>query len=592
MKRKSQHLFHLLLKFSIHLSTVRKLQLIALLFLMVVASITEVISIGALIPFLAVISSPNNIDGFPLFFKILNFLGLNSWSEPLPIFTFIFLIASIFAGLTRVFLIWFTSKTAFAIGADISKKLYARSLVQPYWFHINENSSNLINVISNETNLVIYNAILPLLTLVTSFFLLIFISSAMIFINPFIAIKAIIGFGVIYLLIVFLTRNNLKKNGELISKNSAQCIKTLQEGLGGIRDVLIGETQYTFLKIFQDADSKLRKAQGLNLFLTQSPRYFMESLGMVLVITLAYTLTINSGFNSVEVIPTLGFLALAVQRLLPALQQGYVACSNLVASSSSLCKVVGVLDLPDEMIHTRPLNEPLPFNNLIELKEVSFRYPTQGEMTLKNISFSIKKGERVGFIGRSGSGKSTLMDIILGLLEPTGGSFRVDGILINKESKRAWQLNIANVSQSIYLADSSVEENIAFGVSPELIDKNRVKEAAKAAELSCVIKKLPESYATKVGERGVRFSGGQRQRIGIARALYKNASIIIFDEATSSLDGFTEDAIIDSIENLDPNITVLMIAHRLSTLRNCSKIIELDNGIVTRIIKYQDLLNT
>lgn len=592
MKNHSQLPVKLLLRLWTHLNPGRRLQLLSLLLLMLIASITEVLGIGALIPFLAVISSPNTVAGLTFFSEILDFLPLKSGANLPLIFTIIFLIATLLAGFTRIFLIWLSTKTAFEIGADISERLYAKSLGQPYLFHLNENSSNLINTISNEANLVIYNVILPVLTLLTSFILLIFISCTMLFVNPYVAISSVIGFGIIYLLIGLFTRNRLTNNGELISKNSAQCIRALQEGLGGIREVLVGEMQQTFLKIFRDADIKLRKAQGRNLFIAQTPRYIMESLGMVLVIILAYGLSINSSHSGIEVIPTLGFLALAAQRLLPALQQGYVAWSNLIAGSTSLGQVVGLLDLSDGMIHAEPLNVPLPFNFLIELKDVSFKYPTQNGPTLKNISFTIQKGERVGFVGRSGSGKSTLIDIILGLLEPTGGALYVDGALVGKDSKRAWQSNVANVSQSIYLADSSIEENIAFGVPVELIDKNRVKRAAMAAQLSSAIEGLQDGYATRVGERGIRFSGGQQQRMGIARALYKNARVIIFDEATSSLDNVTEQAVIKSIEALDPDITVLIIAHRLSTLRSCSKIIELDNGVITRIMKYQDVINS
>ncbi len=592
MKKKSQLLVELLPALWMHLNTVRKLNLLTLFILMLIASIAEVVSVGALIPFLAVISGPATLGEFPFLSDIVKFLDLNSKKDSLLIFTFTFLIATILAGFIRIYLNWFSCKTAFEIGADISKKLYTKSLAQPYLFHLNKNSSNLINTISNETSLVIYNVILPILTLATSFFLLLFICCAMFIVDPLITFIAAIGFGVIYFLIGLLTRNFLKKNGALISSNSSKCIKALQEGLGGIRDVLINETQHNFIKIFQEADYKLRRAQGENLFIAQSPRYVMETFGMVLVIILAYALTINSNHNSSEVIPTLGFLALAAQRLLPALQQGYVAWSNLIAGTAPLTQVVGLLDLPDRRIYLKPLNTPLKFNHSIELKNIFFKYPTQDEVTLKNISFVIQKGERVGFIGRSGSGKSTLMDVILGLLEPTKGGVYVDGVLINEDTKKAWQLNVANVSQSIYLADSTIAENIAFGVSTEEIDKNRIHEAAMIAQLSAVIEKLQDGYTTKVGERGIHFSGGQRQRMGIARALYKNANVIIFDEATSSLDSTTEQAIIESIESLDPHTTVIIIAHRISTLRNCSKIIELENGVVTRIMSYQEIINS
>ena len=573
-----------------HITLQRRLQLIILLLLMLLTSIVEVVGIGALMPFLAALSSPDIVAKSPVVIEILEYLNISSRVDFLFLLTLTFLSATLLSGLMRVLLIWVSSKTAFEIGADIGDKLFFNSLRQSYIFHLSTNSSNLISTISSETNLVIYNVILPILTLATSCFLLVFISCAMLFVSPFIALNAVIGFGVIYICVGVLARNRLKKNGEIISKNSAQCIKALQEGLGGVRDVLVGGTQNTFAKIFQAADYKLRRAQGVNLFVAQSPRYITETLGMTLVILSAYILAIKSDEVDGGIIPTLGFLALAAQRLLPALQQGYVAWTNLVASAAPLYEVVNLLNVNISKscgVHPPAL---LPFKNLIELKNVCFTYPEQKNPALSNISLSIKKGERLGFVGSSGSGKSTLMDIILGLLEPTSGGVYIDGILVDEASRRGWQLNVANVSQSIYLSDSSIEENIAFGFPVEKIDRNQVYVAAHAAHLSPVIEALPQKYLTPVGERGVRFSGGQRQRIGIARALYKKAKVIIFDEATSSLDMKTELAIVESIEALNPDITVLIIAHRISTLRNCSRIIELNNGVIARIGQYQDMI--
>ncbi|QWE22927.1 ABC transporter ATP-binding protein [Polynucleobacter sp. AP-Jannik-300A-C4] len=508
MKMKSRIIAQMLPGLWPHITLQRRLQLMILLLLMLLTSIIEVVGIGALMPFLAILSSPDTVTKSPVIVEILGYLNIKSKVDLLFLLTLTFLLATLLSGLMRVLLIWVSSKTAFEIGADICDKLFLNSLQQSYIFHLSTNSSNLISTISSETNLVIYNVIIPILTLATSCFLLVFISCAMIFINPFVALNAVIGFGVIYIFVGLLARSRLKKNGEIISKNSAHCIKALQEGLGGVRDVLVGGTQNTFVKIFQTADYKLRRAQGINLFIAQSPRYITETLGMTLVILLAYILAIKSDEIDDGIIPTLGFLALAAQRLLPALQQGYVAWTNLVASADPLHKVVNLLNANINKscdIHPPAL---LPFTNLIELKNVSFTYPQQKSSAISNISLSINKGERVGFIGSSGSGKSTLMDIILGLLEPTSGGIYIDGVLVNEVSRGGWQLNVANVSQSIYLSDSSIEENIAFGFPVEKIDRNQVYAAAHAAHLSSVIEALPQKYLTPVGERGVRFSGG------------------------------------------------------------------------------------
>lgn len=402
----SKNIVAMLLSLVTHLDVMRRFQLLALLLLMLLTSIAEVIGVSALIPFLAFISSPDIVTRSPFFIGAIEHLGLGSRIDLLFLLTSIFLIATLLAGLMRVLLIWFNSKTAFEIGSDVSTKLYSNSLAQSYIFYLNTNSSKLINTVSHETNLVIHNVILSVLTLTTSLFQLVFISCVMLLVNPFIAINAVIGFGLIYFGIGVLTRKRLKNNSEVISKNSSDCIRVLQEGLGGIRDVLVGGTQHAFTNIFRESDYKLRKAQGINLFVAQSPRYIMETLGMILVIALAYMLTIKSNNDSAEIIPTLGFLALAAQRLLPALQQGYVAWTNLIASATPLYEVVSLLNMPVSKAYESPVRLPMPFRDSIELKDVCFTYPAQEAAALKNISLTIKKGERVGFIGSSGSGKA------------------------------------------------------------------------------------------------------------------------------------------------------------------------------------------
>jgi ATP-binding cassette subfamily B protein len=236
--------------------------------------------------------------------------------------------------------------------------------------------------------------------------------------------------------------------------------------------------------------------------------------------------------------------------------------------------------------------KPLPFENEIALKDVSFRYDEQTSWVLRNLNLNIIKGSKIGIIGTTGCGKSTLLDVIMGLLDPTEGAIETDGQSINEGNLRGWQAHIAHVPQTIFLVDSSIEANIAFGVPKEKIDHYRIRMAARQAQIEGVIENLPDKYQTLVGERGARLSGGQRQRIGIARALYKKAKVIIFDEATSSLDMKTELAIVESIEALNPDITILIIAHRTSTLRNCSRIIELNNGVITRIGQYQDMITS
>jgi len=316
----------------------------------------------------------------------------------------------------------------------------------------------------------------------------------------------------------------------------------------------------------------------------------MEALGMLLIAVLAYTLAQHAD-GIAKAIPVLGALALGAQRLLPVLQQAYAAWSSIQGGRVSLQDTLELLnqELPDYA--SQSINRLLPFKHKISLNQLSFRYTSETAWVLKNVNLSIPKGSCVGFIGTTGSGKSTLLDIVMGLLRPSEGVFEVDGQAITMENHRAWQMHIAHVPQDIFLADSSIEENIAFGVPKDQIDHERVRSAAFQAQIDSIIDALPKRYQTLVGERGLRLSGGQRQRIGIARALYKEADIIIFDEATSALDTETEKAVMHAIEKLNKNLTILIIAHRITTLKNCTQIVELGDGVVRRTGTYREIVN-
>ena len=310
---------------------------------------------------------------------------------------------------------------------------------------------------------------------------------------------------------------------------------------------------------------------------------------MLLIAMLAYSLA-QEAEGIVKAIPILGALALGAQRLLPVLQQVYSSWSSIRSGQASLQDALELLDQPIPDYPDQSFLQPMQFMYSINLKQLGFRYSSQTPYVLEKLDLTIVKGSRVGFIGNTGSGKSTLLDIIMGLLQPTEGSLEVDNQAISPINQRAWQAHIAHVPQAIFLADSSVEENIAFGVPKDKIDIERVRQAAKQAQIADSIESWPMQYQTFVGERGIRLSGGQRQRIGIARALYKQADVIIFDEATSALDNETEKAVMEAIEGLSKNLTLLIIAHRLTTLKNCTQIVELGAGGIKRIGSYQELI--
>lgn len=585
-----QQITFLLKRLWIHVNPRRRRQFLLLLLLMLLASFAEILSIGALLPFLAVLTAPERILELPLaqpFFVIFRIVDPSQLLLPLTI-TFVF--AAIVAGAMRLLLLWATTKLSFAAGADISSGIYYRTLHQPYAVHCSRNSSEVINGISGKANSVIYNVIVPTLTFISASIMLIVILITLMILNPIVALSSFGGFGFIYLVIVRFTRHRLQINSQITAAESTQVIKSLQEGLGGIRDVLIDGSQAIYCEIYTKADLPLRRAQANNMFINSGPRYAMEALGMAVIAIIAFALVQQSD-GLVKVVPLLGALALGAQRLLPVLQQVYASWTSVTGSQATLNDVLELLEQPLVNYGVKPVRQLLNFNKSISLKQVSFRYSNKSKNVLNKVSITIAKGSRVGFVGTTGSGKSTLLDLIMGLLQPTHGRLEVDGQIISIENQQSWQAHIAHVPQAIYLADSSIEENIAFGVPKDRIDNERVRYCAKQAQVAECIENWPDQYKTLVGEAGVRLSGGQRQRIGIARALYKKADIIIFDEATSALDSDTEQAVMQAIEGLSKDLTLLIIAHRLTTLKNCSQIVKLVDGEIKGVESYTKLIN-
>lgn len=572
-----------------HISPRRRGQFGLLLVLMILASFAEILSIGAVLPFLGVLTAPGHVFEHPAAQPFIQILGLAKPEQLLLPLTIAFGVAVLVAGAMRLLLLWASTRLSFAVGADLGISIYRRTLYQPYAVHVARNSSEVISGISGKANGVIYSIILPVLTLVSASIMLSAILIALLSVEPLIALVAFGGFGFIYAVIIRLTRKQLLTDSQCMARESVQVIKSLQEGLGGIRDVLIDGSQAAYCQIYRNADLPLRRAQGNTVFISASPRYGMEALGMLLITALAYTLA-QQADGIARAIPVLGALALGAQRLLPVLQQAYGSWSAIQSGQASLQDTLELLDQPLPDYADQSAVEPLPFQQQIRLKQLAFRYTSQTPWVLSNVNLTIAKGSRVGFIGSTGSGKSTLLDIVMGLLPPTDGSLEIDGQPITPANNRAWQAHIAHVPQAIFLADSTIEENIAFGVPKDQIDPERVRQAAQQAQIADIIETWPKQYQTFVGERGVRLSGGQRQRIGIARALYKQADVIIFDEATSALDNETEQAVMQAIQGLSEDLTILIIAHRLSTLKNCIQIVELGDCDIKRIGTYHEIV--
>jgi ATP-binding cassette subfamily B protein len=556
---------------------------------MLLVSLAETISIGTFFPFLGILTSPETVFSHKLVQPVIKLFDLTEPHQLLLPLTIAFALAVMLAGVLRLILIWASTRLSFSAGADLSMDIYRRTLYQPYKVHCERNSSEVINGVIVKTNTVI-QGITALLTMVASSVMLLFIVLALLFLDSFATLATICGFGLLYGFIIKSTGRQLFANSLRGAQESTKVIRALQEGLGGIRDIIIDGSQEVYCRHYRDADLPLRRAQGGNEIIVASPRFAIEALGLVMISALAYTLALQPGYYA-DVIPVLGTLALGIQRLLPVLQQLYAAWSSLRGGQASFQDAINLLGQPLPNHENIGVTQKLSFHQSFSLRQIGFCYGEQGPSILKNLNLTITKGSRIGFIGKTGSGKSTLLDIVMALLEPTEGALEVDGVVITSSNRRAWQAHIAHVPQTIFLADTSISENIAFGVPKSDIDYHRVRNVAQKAQIADEIESWQEKYKTVVGERGIRLSGGQRQRIGIARALYKEADVIIFDEATSALDDKTEKAIIQVIESLSQDLTLLMISHRITTLKSCTEIIELENGHIKRVGTYQDLNN-
>lgn len=583
----SPSLQSLLCKLWSHLTQRRKLQLRALLLVMFASSGAEVFSLAAVLPFLAVLANPAQIWQLSLVQQIAPHLGISSASQLLMPVTLLFGLASIGAAAVRLLNLWLNGRVAASIGSDLSCEAYRRTLYQPYGVHVARNSSSVITALQAQVTLLLV-VLNQLLAMVTSALVLLALLLTLLLIDAKVALVAGGVFAFTYGLIAQASKHQLA----VISKRSAvytqASLQALQEGLGAIREVLLDRSQSLYLQVYRQADRPLRKIQADSNFIASFPRYILESVGICLIAGVAYGLTGVHGGISIA-LPMLGALALGAQRMLPALQQTYSAWATIKAYKSSVEAVVAMLEQPLHPAQSVADLAPLKLQQKINFEQVSFAYSSAATPVLKDLSLEIKQGERVGLIGSTGSGKSTTVDLLMGLLEPSSGQIAVDGKCIHSDQDPhrilAWRAAIAHVPQIIYLSDRSIAENIAFGVSPAQVDLKRVKIAAKQAQIAEFIESSDLGYYGSVGERGIRLSGGQRQRIGIARALYKQASVLVFDEATSALDTDTETALMGAIEALSRELTIIMVAHRISTLARCDRVIELGNGRVKRISK-------
>jgi ABC-type multidrug transport system fused ATPase/permease subunit len=572
------------------LSGRRRAQVAMAFVLMILSGAAEALSLAAVMPFLWVLMNPQELWRWPIVQSLAPALGISQPADLLLPAAVLFGVSILIAGVIRLVNVWLGAHLSAAIGSDLSEDAFSRSLHQPYSVHLARNSSSLIASMTVQLDLTVL-ALSQFLQMISSAIILGALLTALLLVDWQVALLAGAMASVIYGVIVGLAKSALWRNSEQIAKASVARVKILQESLGAIRDLILDGSQRFFLRTYHGVDRPMRQRQAQNQFLSLYPRYAVEAVGMMAIVALAYGLVSRRG-DANEVIPILGMLALAAQRLLPTVQLVYSAWTDIRSKSHAVQAVLEMLEQQQpDVAHDY---EPLKIKKHICFEHVSFGYAASGPPVVQNLHFRIRKGERIGIVGTTGSGKSTTLDLLMGLLAPTAGRISIDGEDLHDPTCSArlfaWRAAISHVPQTVYLADSSFAENIAFGLEPEQIDMERVRNAARQAQIADFIESSPQGYRGLVGERGVRLSGGQRQRIGIARALYRRAQLLVFDEATNALDNSTEQAVVESIDSLGGELTVVIVAHRVTTLRNCDQIIELGAGEVRRVGTYRELI--
>lgn len=551
------------------LSPRRRRQLGLLLALMVAGAVAEMLTIGAALPFLALIAAPAEAGRFPTLAGWVERIG----GDPVLAASLLLVVAAVVAAALRVTLSWYTHRFVTAVGHDLASGIFSRMLRQPYVAYVRRSSSEILSGIE-KVQQVVNDLLMPGMQGLTAAFIAGAIMVLLCLVDPFALLVAAGIVTAVYAGLSLANRERLRLNSAVLSDAATARVKVVQEGLGGIRDVILDRAQPLFEERFARADARYRRAQSLNAFIAAAPRFVVEAAGIAAIVLIAWLMSRRPG-GITAAIPVLGALALGAQRLLPLMHQAYSGFTLGIGNVRLLGDIAALAEASVDEDDRGGV--PLPFEQSIELRSVGFGHP-ESSFALAGIGFQIGRGERIGVAGPTGSGKSTLLDLIMGLLEPDSGEILIDKSPLDAGNRGRWRAQIAHVPQSVYLADESIAANIAFGVSPAAVDHERVRLAAATAQLDGFVTGLPQGYETRVGERGIRLSGGQRQRVGIARALYKQAPVLIFDEATSALDDATETAVLNAIMALGTEITVIMIAHRLSTLAGCDRIVRLADG--------------
>lgn len=561
--------------------------------LVVIMAFTELLGIASIAPFMALVGDISILETNRIFAELYQISGLNNTMDFLFYAGLTVLVMLTFSTIVSMFTVWKLSIFGARIGTEIADRLYTYYMRQNWQFHASGSSAQLTKQVSTEAMRISNGIVQPLMQMNSKMVLALFISISIIFYDPLLAISGLFVFSLAYFLLYRLVRKKLVDNGQKLSQVATDRFKLMNEGFGGIKDVLLLNRSHDFIRRFQDSGKVFARAQGTNIAIGQVPRYFIELIAFGAMISLVLVLIKLHSGNLGEVLPILAVYALAAFKLLPALQQIYSNLSQIKGNIAAFEAVKGDLEQSFEIEKTASQAltvMPMKLTESITLNNIEFSYPGKDKPAVNGVDMTIPINSVIGLVGSSGSGKSTLIDLLLGLLAPQQGNLYVDNIRITVDNKRAWQNLLGFVPQSIFLSEGTIAENIAFGLPAYDIDINQVMNAVSLAHLTELVEDLPDGINTKVGERGVQLSGGQRQRVGIARALYHKAEVLVFDEATSALDGITEKIVMDAIHEFSGKKTIIMIAHRLKTVEKCDLIYFMEKGKIVDQGTYQQLV--